>query len=263
MTETGRFVWYDLMTTDLPAARDFYGHACGWTIAEAGMPGTDYSLAHLGEVPVGGMMTLPDDVRAQGGRAGWMGYVAVTDVDAASAEIREAGGKIYRPPADIPGIGRFCVAADPQGAVFVPFRGDGPLPPTPTPGTPGHFGWHELHATDWEEAFAFYASLFGWVKTEAVDMGPLGIYQLFGAPVPDSGCAGIHTGGMMTNAQVPAPFWLYYVNVEDIDAAGSRITAGGGRIVAGPHQVPGGAWTIHAFDPQGAMFGLVGQRPNA
>lgn len=263
MSETGRFVWYDLMTTDLPAARTFYGHVTGWAIAEAGMPGTDYSLARLGQVPVGGMMTLPEEVRAQGGRAGWMGYVAVADVDAASAEVSEAGGTIHRAPADIPGIGRFCVAADPQGAVFVLFRGDGPLPPAPPPNTPGHFGWHELHARDWEEAFVFYASLFGWVKTEAVDMGPMGTYQLFGAPGPDAGCSGIHTGGMMTIAQVPAPFWLYYVTVEDIDAAGSRIIAGGGRIVSGPHQVPGGAWTIQALDPQGAVFALVGPRASA
>lgn len=129
MTETGRFVWYDLMTTELPAARDFYAHVMGWSIAHAGMPGTDYNLARLGAVPVGGMMTLPDAARAQGGRAGWMGYVAVADVDAASVDLRAAGGTIHRAPEDIPGIGRFCVAADPQGAVFVLFRGAGPLPP--------------------------------------------------------------------------------------------------------------------------------------
>jgi hypothetical protein len=28
----------------------------------------------------------------------------------------------------------------------------------------------------------------------------------------------------------------------------------------GPHQVPGGQWIIVGFDPQGAMFSLVGPR---
>ncbi|WP_036302208.1 VOC family protein [Methylobacterium sp. 77] len=263
MTQTGRFIWYELMTTDLAAAREFYSHVTGWSIADSGMPGIEYSLASSGAAPVGGMMTLPDEVRAMGARPSWMGYIAVADVDAASAQVREGGGTIHRAPDDIPGIGRFCVAADPQGAVFVLFRGDGTPPPAPTPGTPGHFGWHELHARDWEAAFAFYASLFGWVKTDAVDMGPMGTYQLFGVTGPDGGCDGVHTGGMMTNTQVPAPFWLYYVNVGDIDAAGPRVTARGGQIIAGPHQVPGGAWILHALDPQGAMFALVGPRPNA
>ena len=34
------------------------------------------------------------------------------------------------------------------------------------PGTPGHVGWHELHAGDGESAFAFYSGLFGWTKAE-------------------------------------------------------------------------------------------------
>ena len=120
------------------------------------------------------------------------------------------------------------------------------------PGTPGHIGWHELHAGNGESAFAFYAGLFGWTKAEAMDMGPMGIYQIFatgGAPI----------GGMMTKTpDTPAPFWLYYFNVEAIDAAIARVTAAGGRIALDPHQVPGGSWIAQCIDPQGAMFAMVG-----
>jgi hypothetical protein len=59
------------------------------------------------------------------------------------------------------------------------------------PGTPGHIGWHELHAGDLESAFAFYADLFGWTKAESVDMGAMGIYQTFAT-------GGAPCGGMMT-----------------------------------------------------------------
>jgi predicted enzyme related to lactoylglutathione lyase len=57
-----------------------------------------------------------------------------------------------------------------------------------------------------------------------------------------------------------APRWLYYIGVEDIDVAMARITAGGGQVLEGPHEIPGGEYSLHARDPQGATFGLVGPR---
>jgi predicted enzyme related to lactoylglutathione lyase len=97
----------------------------------------------------------------------------------------------------------------------------------------------------------FYSDLFGWTKADTVDMGPMGIYQLFAA-------GGDAIGGMMTKTpQSPAPFWLYYFNVDAIDAAVERITAAGGKVIQGPHEVPGGSWIVQALDPQGALFALV------
>ena len=70
--------------------------------------------------------------------------------------------------------------ADPHGAVFILFKGTSEEAPPPAPaGTPGHVGWHELHAGDLDSAFAFYSGLFGWTKAEAMDMGPMGVYQIF------------------------------------------------------------------------------------
>jgi predicted enzyme related to lactoylglutathione lyase len=61
-------------------------------------------------------------------------------------------------------------------------------------------------------------------------------------------------------ATVPAPFWLYYFNVGDIDAAMRRVRAGDGEILDGPIEVPGDRWIVRCTDPQGAMFALVGKR---
>jgi predicted enzyme related to lactoylglutathione lyase len=61
-------------------------------------------------------------------------------------------------------------------------------------------------------------------------------------------------------AMVPVPFWLYYFNVGDIDAAAERVKAGGGRILEGPFEVPGGSWIARCTDPQGAMFALEAKR---
>ena len=64
----------------------------------------------------------------------------------------------------------------------------------------------------------------------------------------------------MNAATFPAPAWLYYFNVSDIDAAGPAIVANGGTILRPAHEVPNGDWIIHARDSQGALFALTGQR---
>lgn len=185
----------------------------------------------------------------------WMGYIGVDDVDAAAAGVAEAGGAIHRPPEDIPDVGRFAVVADPQGAVFMLLHGatEGPPPQAFKADVPGHIGWNELHTTDWESGLAFYSKLYGWRKADTMDMGPMGKYALFAD-------AGEAIGGMMNNPEVPRPAWLFYFNVDDIDAAEGRVRAHGGKVLHGPAEVPGGAWIVQAQDPQGAMFALVGPR---
>jgi predicted enzyme related to lactoylglutathione lyase len=60
------------------------------------------------------------------------------------------------------------------------------------------------------------------------------------------------------------PFWHYYFNAADIDAAAERVKAGGGTILDGPAEIATGSWIARCSDPQGAMFALEGKRnPNA
>jgi hypothetical protein len=250
-----KFVWYDAMTSDCKAAEAFYSSAIGWKTQDSGMADRSYTILSMGPTMIGGLMPIPEAARAQGARPRWMGYIGVDDVDAYAARVTAAGGAVHRDPEDIPGIGRFAVAADPHGATFTLFRGTSDAEPLPAaPGMPGHIGWHELHAGDGNAAFGFYAGLFGWTKAEAVDMGAMGVYQTFaigGAPV----------GGMMTKMpQTPAPFWLYYFNVDAVDAAMTRVKDGSGEIIHGPMQVPGDRWIAHCLDPQGAIFALIGSK---
>lgn len=244
------FVWYDLVTTDREAALAFYRHVVGWTAAEAGLPGSDYTILSA-DRPVGGAVTLPPEVASNGGKPGWLGYIGVPDLDGAVERLRGSGGAVHRPASDIPGIGRFAVVADPHGAVFVLFQpaSGGSSPAAPM--TPGHVGWHELYAGDGPDAFRFYADQFGWAKGDAMDMGPMGTYQIFTAGGPP-------VGAIMTKPpQVPRPAWGFYFVVPAIDAAVERVKDGGGQVVSGPMEVPGGSWIIGATDPQGANFALV------
>jgi len=110
-TTAARFVWYDVMTTDTKAAEKFYSAVVGWDIKDSGMPDTSYSILSVGSTMVGGLMPIPDDARAMGVQPAWMGYIGVDDVDDYAKRVKAAGGAIHREPADIPGVGRFAVAA--------------------------------------------------------------------------------------------------------------------------------------------------------
>lgn len=249
-----RFIWYELTTSDPDAAEAFYRTVVGWNTADAGQPGTRYTILSAGERGVGGVTPLSAEAARAGARPGWLGYVAVPDTDGVAKRIVEAGGAIHDGPADIPDVGRSAVVADPGGAVFMLLtplpRADAPAPVEPS--TPGLVSWHELYAGNGQEAaFAFYSEQFGWETAELMDMGPMGQYRIFAAD-------GVPLGGMMDKPEeAPASAWSFYVNVDGLDAAVARIVGSGGQVLMGPHEVPGGSWIVQALDPQGVAFALV------
>jgi uncharacterized protein len=248
----GCFVWYELTTTDAEAAKAFYADVVGWGLRDASMPGAAYTLFTAGEVAVAGMIGLPAEARKMGAQPRWTGYVGVDDVDAATDRLRHLGGTVYVPPTDVPEISRFSIVADPQAATLALVKWSNPGPEQPAARTSlGHVGWHALSAANWQKALAFYGELFGWQKVDA-DAGGVVTYQLFSA-------AGQTIGSMSTKPPtVPMPFWLYYFNVGDIDAAIERVKAGGGKILEGPVDAPGDRRIARCTDPQGAMFALTG-----
>lgn len=245
------FFWYELMTTDVPAAEAFYKKVVGW--GSEPFPGDmPYTVVKAGERGVGGIMAVPPDAAAMGMRPAWMGYVEAKNVDAATVNARAAGALVHREPEDIPGVGRFAVLSDPHGAMFMLLQPMGPDQPPVAMGTPGHVGWHELYAGDERSAFDFYAGQFGWTRGDSMDMGEMGTYQLYYAGGADM------AGGIMNKPDnIPAPTWLFYFNVPDIDAAVKRVTDNGGEIMMPPMEVPGGSWVAQARDPQGAMFAVM------
>jgi len=248
------FVWYELMTSDTAAATDFYRTVIGWNTRDAGYEDKSYTVLSAGDYGVGGIMAIPEHACEAGSRPGWAGYIWVPDTDAYAARIVEKGGKIHRAPDDIPTIGRFAVVADPGGAVFMLITPIGEAPATrPAADTPGLTGWRELYAWNGEEAMAWYGELFGFQQAGGMDMGPMGEYKIFSAAGEP-----VAIGGIMNKPeQMPATFWQYYFNVEEINSAIERVKSNGGQICMGPHEVPGGSWIVQCLDPQGAAFALV------
>jgi predicted enzyme related to lactoylglutathione lyase len=243
----GRFVWYDLMTSDPKKAEPFYQKVAGWgtQVWNGQQP---YTMWTVNGNPIGGVMDMPPGLNAP---PHWIAYIAVPDVDATVKQAESLGGKTHHKPTDIPSVGRFAVLADPQGAVFAVF--------TPQDNPPGHdgkpnvgeFSWHELATTDYKAAFRFYQALFGWENLVEHDMGPMGIYFIFGRN-------GKQLGGMFNKpAEMPGPpNWLQYVLVDSADRAAERVKANGGQVLNGPMDVPDGDRIAQCLDPQGGAFAV-------
>jgi len=247
----GRFAWYELLTTDMAAARDFYADVVGWSAHDAADPRFAYSVFAAGKSPVAGLMELPPEGRQMGATPRWVGYIAVDNLDAAVDRFTRLGGAVYVPPTKT-NIGRIAIVTDPQKATLALAEGLRPDRRAPeNDGRPGHVGWHELLAADARTAFSFYSEVFGWERADS-KANPMDFYQLLSS--------GGHTiGGVFTKLPLlPSPFWLYYVNVADVGMAAQRVTAGGGRILQGPNELPGVGWIAWCVDPQGAMFALQG-----
>jgi predicted enzyme related to lactoylglutathione lyase len=114
VNEPGSFTWNELNTTDLAAAREFYGAVFGWTFEAMPGPTAMVTASNAGEM---NCSMLEMNAQWEGMPPAWSVYFAVADCDATCAAIEASGGKVHVPPTDIP-PGRFAVVADPQGAVF-------------------------------------------------------------------------------------------------------------------------------------------------
>jgi uncharacterized protein len=246
----GRFAWYELLTTDVAAAKAFYRDVVGWDSQDATTAAFAYNLFTSSSDAVAGLMELPEEGRRMGATPRWIGYVAVDDIDAAAARLKQLGGAIYVPPTDS-NIGRVSIVADAQAVDFALIGGLKLQRRPAVSDAPGQVGWHELVALDGAKAFAFYAELFGWKKAKALEGEES--YLLFAAD-------GVTMGGTFTKyPHERVPFWLYYFNVADVAQAAARVRAGGGRIAQGPTELPDGSWIVRCIDPQGAMFALQGK----
>lgn len=252
----GRFVWHELMTTDVKGAIAFYGDVIGWKTEPFKDGGPEpYNMWVASQGPLGGVMKLPEEAKKMGAPPHWFAHVEVDDVDAAAELVKRKGGKIHHGPTDIPKVGRFAIIADPQGASLSLFR------PAPSEGgwkehdnsKPGEFAWNELMTSDAKAALAFYGELFGWKVLQEHDMGPMGTYFIYGQ-------GNKQYGGMMTKTpdmKMP-PSWIHYIQVDDVDAAAKRATQKGAKLMNGPMDVPGGTRIAQLTDPQGAFFALHG-----
>jgi predicted enzyme related to lactoylglutathione lyase len=260
-SDRGQFIWYELMTTDVDAAKAFYDAVVGWNIeSQSNFPNGYRMIGRSDGKSAGGVLPLTEEMQQHGARPTWLAYIHVGDVDGAVRSIEQAGGKTFMPAFDIPNVGRVAMVADPQGAPFYVMK---PIPPEGQPDAksdvfsvdqPQRVRWNELSSSDQDGAIRFYTSQFGWTQEGAMPMGDMGEYKFINRD-------GVMIGAIMRKPpQMPVTAWTYYIGVDDIDRAAKAVTDGGGQILHGPMEIPGGEYSLNGMDPQGAAFGLVGPR---
>jgi len=243
-------VWHELLTTDPDAAIPFYCDTVGWSLMPWDRdPG--YRMFAWNDVPMAGLMRLPEEARLAGAPPHWLTYVSVRDVEATLADAVAMGGCRLVAPMDIPTVGCLAVLADPEGTVFAVFRPEGAGPATDEL-TVGDFSWHDLAADDWQAAWAFYQALFGWEFDSQFDMGQMGTYWMFRRPGSSRTLGGIYR----RPPEVAATHWLPYIHVRDVDRVAALVRQHGGEVLNGPIDVPGGDRVAQFLDPQGAFFAV-------
>src|SRR5688572_3532887 len=152
----GVFVWHELMTSDMPAAEKFYTKVIGWKAAPFPESPTPYTLFMSGEAPGGGLMTLPEEAAKMGAPPNWLAYLSTLDLDKTIEQAKALGASVIAPPISMPGVGRFAVLRDPQGAVLAIHKGEQQMQEETDP-QPLTFSWHELATTDPDAAWTFYS----------------------------------------------------------------------------------------------------------
>lgn len=108
------FVHVELSTTDLGAAKDFYGKLFDWTLEDIPVQNGEYTMIKVGDGTGGGMMKHP----VAGAGSAWMPYVLVEDIVAATAKAKSLGATVCKDVTEVMDYGTLSIITDPTGAVL-------------------------------------------------------------------------------------------------------------------------------------------------
>lgn len=245
LKRSGTFVWEELITSDVMAARGFYGTVLGWSSTSHPIgDGKSYTMFAAGEHTVAGGFETTDIPPA------WGTYVGVDSADAAAARARELGAEVLREPFDVMEFGRMATFKDPAGAAINVWQAKGDEG-TPPPAVHGAVAWHETRSRNLEASLSFYRELFGWTA-EPHEMGTF-TYWILSRDDQQVG------GAMQISAEMGdmPSHWAITFQVDDADAAFAAATANGATVLMEPEDIPGVGRYAGLLDPQGAAFGIM------
>lgn len=122
---TGTIWWSELICPNPERVRDFYAQVVGWQNKVVALDDptrppnsgeAEYTIFTTNGREGAGLVRTDASEPAQS-RSGWLTYIQVANVDTSAETAANKGGKVIKPPFDIPGVGRIAVIEDPQGAV--------------------------------------------------------------------------------------------------------------------------------------------------
>jgi predicted enzyme related to lactoylglutathione lyase len=220
---TSRFCRYELRTTNVSAASDFYAALLG-----------RHDLI---------IRELPISARTRGAPAHWLGYLSTAELGGPIVALQRWNEHGATP---IGGrIGNGAVVRDPGGATLALIDSAELVD--------AGVAMHVLQTPDAERAAQIYVELFGWVLTDHLELGSSGSFQQFAwrAGEPNAGAIGDIAGRPGIHPQ-----WQYFFAVESLDTAVAYVHQHGGTVI-GPTKLPNSRRIAACEDPQGAAFGLL------
>jgi len=242
----GKFVWADLVTDDVSAARNFYGQLFGWSFREVG----NYTLAANDDRPLCGMFQRH---RPEGGTASprWLGYISVSNVGKAEKIITREGGKVLAEPHKYPDRGEQAVFADPEGAVFGVLKSSSGDPQDFLPDL-GDWIWVQLLSRDARKAGAFYSAVAGYKVAENTANERPNDFVLISN--------GYARGAILTIPEghnEVRPNWLPFVRVQSVSESVGRTRDLGGKVLIEPSQALMEGKLAVIADSTGAAIGIL------
>jgi|694.fasta_scaffold10416_1 predicted enzyme related to lactoylglutathione lyase len=112
--KTGEFCWYELATTNVKAAKDFYNKVFGWEYTEYPMGDMTYTMIKK-DKEFAGIWPIPKD-QEKHIPPHWIAYILVDNLDQSLEKAKKNGATIVKPATQAGDMGRFAVIQDPTGA---------------------------------------------------------------------------------------------------------------------------------------------------
>lgn len=243
----GSFVWHDLLTDDMPAAKSFYSQLFGWKFATENDPEGSYTTIIKDGELVGGIIKLKKRHGEVNYQPQWMPYLSVKDVDESFKLIKQRYCNVYRKPFNVTNRGRISVFSDPQGALLAIIKSSTGDPDLLEPEY-NVFFWDELFTNDLKSSEDFYKQLAGY-ETENLKTRANTDYIIFKTKERRQ------AGMIKIPLENVKPNWLAYIAVKDASEVEKRAEQLGGKILVGSKDILGHDAAIIS-DPSGAVFAI-------
>ncbi len=244
----GAFCWSECATSDLEAAKAFYGEVFGLEVEETPLPeGGTYVQFRKDGKNVAGLAQQQPQEREQGIPPHWNTYIAVEDADLVAKEAERLGGTIVAPAFDVLESGRMAVVMDPTGAAIGFWQAKEHIG-AQVYAEDGTITWWELMTAEPRRAIEFYTQLFGYGTEEyPIERGTYTVLTHKGEQA---------VGILEPPAEMPSA-WTPYFQVADADATLEKATGLGAQSlmpVTEAQDVGRFSWIT---DPQGATIAFI------
>ncbi len=240
----GKFVWYDLMTTDIEAVKKFYGGLFGWKFEDVGTVDFPYTIIMNNATSIGGIFAL-DKTRSKADQSQWISFLSVRNMDDAIEYVKSNNGKIYTQPFDLPDRGKVAVVIDPQGAVLALVNSSNGDTKDDDP-VYNEWLWTELWTDDVDASLEFYNGMLGYENKFYMTQAETKYYVFRNENKGRAGMVKIMLDGVKPN-------WMPYIAVKDPSETISKVEKLGGKVLIDQEGIAGNRAAIIA-DPSGGVF---------